>query len=253
MKNMKNDEKPFPIKGKSATVGIVVCFIAVIIMVGTYTFSNYQKKLDQQLAQAEELAKTIAEEENQETTTDNIVLPEQETTDTGENTQESGDNAEGTTTADHTDEAEAANNAAAALSFSEDSVLEWPASGVTLMDYSMDHTVYFSTLAQYKYNPALIVSGQVGEEISASAAGIVTNIEQNAQTGVTVTLDMGNGYTAVYGQLKEVPVALGDYLDKGNLIGYLSEPTKYYSMEGPNLYFEVMKDGEPVNPVDYME
>ena len=81
----------------------------------------------------------------------------------------------------------------------------------------------------------------------------MTNVEQDAQTGLTVTLDMGNGYSAVYGQLKEVPVQIGDYVEKGQIVGYLSEPTKYFSMEGPNLYFEVLKDEVPVNPLDFME
>ena len=40
---------------------------------------------------------------------------------------------------------------------------------------------------------------------------------------------------------------------KGQVVGYLSEPTKYYSVEGPNLYFEVTKDGEPKDPAVYME
>ena len=78
-------------------------------------------------------------------------------------------------------------------------------------------------------------------------------MEQDAQTGLTVTLDMGNGYSAVYGQLKEVPVQIGDYVDTGATVGYLSEPTKYFSMEGPNLYFEILKDEVPVNPLDFIE
>ena len=49
--------------------------------------------------------------------------------------------------------------AAADVWFSEESILEWPASGAVLINYSMDKTVYFSTLAQYKYNPAMIISG----------------------------------------------------------------------------------------------
>lgn len=33
--------------------------------------------------------------------------------------------------------------------------LLWPAAGTILIDYSMDGSVYFPTLNQYKYNPAL--------------------------------------------------------------------------------------------------
>ena len=53
--------------------------------------------------------------------------------------------------------------------------------------------------------------------------------------------------------MKEVSLQEGDRVAKGELVGYLSEPTKYYSVEGPNLYFQVLKDGEPVNPMEYME
>ena len=48
-------------------------------------------------------------------------------------------------------------------------------------------------------------------------------MEVNAQTGNTVTMDLGNGYEAVYGQLKEVPVQEGNYVEQGELVGYLSE------------------------------
>ena len=71
----------------------------------------------------------------------------------------------------------------------------------------------FSTLDQYKYNPALIIGGEVGTEVTASARGIVKSVEVNAQTGNTVTMDLGNGYEAVYGQLKEVPVQEGNYVE----------------------------------------
>ena len=50
-------------------------------------------------------------------------------------------------------------------------------------------------------------------------------------------MDLGDGYSAIYGQLKEVPYEVGDIVGKGKLVGYIAEPTKYYSVEGSNLYF----------------
>lgn len=242
---MNKNEKPFSLKGKGAAVGIVICFVAVIVMVGAFTFNNYQKKLDQQLAKAEEQTEELTKEKSEATTANDIVLPETQDNTSTENETEDNQG--------ETEDNSAAAGAASDVWFTEESILAWPASGATLINYSMDKTVYFSTLEQYKYNPALIIGGEVGETIAASAAGVVTNIEQSAQTGTTVTLDMGNGYSAVYGQLKEVPLQIGDYVGSGETVGYLSEPTKYYSVEGPNLYFEIMKDGEPVNPLDFME
>jgi len=121
-----------------------------------------------------------------------------------------------------------------------------------IMNYSMDQSIYFATLDQYKYNPAVVISGQVGAEVKAAAAGTVSAVDTNAQTGTTVSIDMGNGYAAIYGQLKEVPVQPGEYVTENSVIGYVSEPTKYYSVEGPNLYFQLLKDGQPVNPMDHI-
>ena len=254
---MNKDERPSFLRGKGAAVGIVICFVAVIAMVGAYTFNNYQDRMDEQVAKAEEQAEKLTEDNSEETTANDIVLPEADSTEDMSETEEQSDvQAEEmpAETEESADDAAAAGTASEAeVWFSEDSTLAWPASGAVLIGYSMDQTVFFSTLEQYKYNPAMIIGGEAGETIAASAAGIVTNIEETAQTGTTVTLDMGNGYSAVYGQLTDVPVAIGDYIASGETLGILGEPTKYYSVEGPNLYFEILKDGEPVDPTNFME
>ena len=117
----------------------------------------------------------------------------------------------------------------------------------------MEQTVYFATLDQYKYNPAVIIAGDVGEEVWAATDGKVTSIREDAQTGTTVTVDLGDGFEAIYGQLGEIHVKEGDRIDEGVLIGYLGEPTKYYSVEGCNLYFQLLKDGEAVDPLHYLD
>ena len=254
---MNKNERPSFLKGRGAAVGIVICFVAVIALVGVYTFNNYQKDIDEQMAKAEKQAEELTEDKTEETTADDIVLPEAE--DKQDGTETADDVAYGTTDGQESADSGSAGGAetsgadTSGVWFSEDSVLTWPASGAVIMGYSMDQTVFFQTLEQYKYNPAMIIGGEVGETITASAAGIVTNIEETAQTGTTVTLDMGNGYTAVYGQLTDVRLSTGDYVNAGEMIGNLSEPTKYYSVEGPNLYFEILKDGEPVDPMNFME
>lgn len=139
------------------------------------------------------------------------------------------------------------------VNFQEDSLLTWPAAGTVLMDYNMDSTVYFKTLNQYKYNPAMIISSAVNNQVVASAKGIVESITVNEETGTTLKLNLGNNYSLIYGQLKEVAVSEGEVVEQGQLLGYVSEPTKYYVEEGSNLYFEMDKDGKPVDPYLYLE
>lgn len=137
------------------------------------------------------------------------------------------------------------------LHFDAQAGLLWPVEGSVILDYSMDQTVYFTTLDQYKYNPAVIIAGNVNDKVQTAASGKIMEIATNEVTGCTVKMDIGDGYTAIYGQLKEVPFEAGAYLEAGDTIGFVSEPTKYYSLEGSNLYFALEKDGIPVDPVEF--
>ncbi len=139
------------------------------------------------------------------------------------------------------------------LSFSDQSKILWPVNGDVILNYSMDKSIYFSTLNQYKYHPAIVISAPVGSEVHCAARGKVSKIYVNEETGTTVLMQLGKGYDAVYGQLKEVTVEEGDVVEQGSLIGYVSEPTKYYTLEGSNLYFQLLKKSQPINPMDYME
>lgn len=139
------------------------------------------------------------------------------------------------------------------LHFASEENLVWPLEGNVLLDYSMDATIYFPTLDQYRCNPAIVIGGEVNSKVYLVAPGVITDISTNEVTGCTVTQDLGDGYSAVYGQLKELNFSVGDEVEGGQVIGYVSEPTKYYSVEGSNLYFELLKDGEPVNPLEYFE
>lgn len=138
------------------------------------------------------------------------------------------------------------------LSFSEDTLMEWPVHGTILLDYNMDQTVYFPTLDQYKLSPAIAVQAVEGAPVTAAADGTVYSIEEDAQTGTTLTMELGSGYQAVYGQLKDLCVEEGDTVTEGTVIGYVSAPTKYYSKEGNNLYFAMKKDGKPIDPIAYL-
>lgn len=139
-----------------------------------------------------------------------------------------------------------------ALHFNPENGVVWPIEGTVLLDYSMDSTIFFPTLQQYAYNPAMVFSGAVNDKVYFVAKGKITNIETNEETGCTVTQDIGDGYTAIYGQLKELNFEVGDMVESGQVVGYVSEPTKYYSVEGSNVYFQVLKDGVPIDPEEIL-
>lgn len=224
---------------------------AVAGMTALYSREKAEERLkqEQEIAmEAEtELSDRTAEDETEIREATSVIKPEEPAQTKAEGEMET----EETTT--QQEEVQTTTTVSSGLHFDADTGLMWPMEGNVILDYSMDSTVYFATLDQYKYNPAVIIAGDVNSKVYAVARGKVTEIDNNEETGCTVTVDLGDGYEAVYGQLKELNFSVGDYVEAGHVIGYVSEPTKYYSVEGSNLYFELKKDGQPVDPVTYFE
>ena len=139
------------------------------------------------------------------------------------------------------------------LSFYEDSTLAWPVEGNVILDYSMDSTVYFATLEQYKYNPAILIQSEVNTPVFAATDGIVTEISSDEEIGNYVVMELGNDYTLQYGQLKALEVSVGEEVNTGDIIGYISEPSKYFVTEGSHLYLKMMNGETSVDPLDYIQ
>lgn len=284
---VKRKRKSTFMGGRAVTVAFSLCLLAVVAMIGMYTVGKSdqkQKELKQQVAdaeqkQAEELAKRQEEikvqeekeeEEQKQEVSSATAKRQKETEDTNETADrsvtygaelESDFQSEQAEIAENLviDEMEEASGADVmveepTLSFSpEMDKLLWPVAGNVILDYSMNKSVYFSTLDQYKYNPAVIIQGSPDASVMCAAQGKVTKIETLEETGTTVTMDIGDGYELIYGQLKELTVKEGDYLKAGETLGYISDPTKYFAKEGCNLYFEVRKDGESVDPMTLLQ
>ncbi|OUQ47445.1 hypothetical protein B5E64_00305 [Drancourtella sp. An12] len=283
-----NNNKRAPKKRRGAKIGLAVCMAAAVVLTGVYTFQQYKSNVKNEMAKIEEESRQELEEYQSadagdviNDSTDDVTEegvsdfsgsgiseaaedPASSGTDAADNGTASGglsSQNNGTATdqsADVTvpdtasiDSAETAGGGSE-INFSEEDKLIWPVSGAVLMNYSMDKTVYFATLEEYKYNPALIIGGAVNDQVISAGKGIVKSIDKTPQEGTTVTVDMGNGYEAIYGQLQNVQVKTGDSVEAKTVLGYLAEPTRYYSVEGCNLYFEFRKDGQPVDPLQYL-
>lgn len=283
-----NNNKRAPKKRRGAKIGLAVCMAAAVVLTGVYTFQQYKSNVKNEMAKIEEESRQELEEYQSadagdviNDSTDDVTEegvsdfsgsgiseeaedPASSGTDAADNGTASGglssqnngtatDQSADVTVSDTAsiDSAETAGGGSE-INFSEEDKLIWPVSGAVLMNYSMDKTVYFATLEEYKYNPALIIGGAVNDQVISAGKGIVKSIDKTPQEGTTVTVDMGNGYEAIYGQLQNVQVKTGDSVEAKTVLGYLAEPTRYYSVEGCNLYFEFRKDGQPVDPLQYL-
>lgn len=92
-------------------------------------------------------------------------------------------------------------------------------------------------------------AGRKGAEISAVGAGVVTWSGSRHGYGQLVEVNHGNGYVTRYAHNEENKVAVGDEVEKGQLIALMGASGR---ATGPNLHFEVLRDGRKVNPLEFI-
>ena len=92
-------------------------------------------------------------------------------------------------------------------------------------------------------------AGKVGDEIIAVADGVVTWSAERHGFGQLVEINHGNGYSTRYAHNQKNLVEVGDEIKKGQTVALMGDTGR---ATGPNLHFEVLKNGQRVNPVTFI-
>ncbi len=100
-----------------------------------------------------------------------------------------------------------------------------------------------------KLNSGILIINEAGTPVTASMNGTVTGV-YNVQSGLGryIVLEHENGYTSLYGHLDKLHVQVGDSVEQGDLIGTMGITGRVLE---PSLYFEIDKNGEPVDPEQF--
>lgn len=90
-----------------------------------------------------------------------------------------------------------------------------------------------------------------GTPIYAADNGIVKEAQfKNNGYGNLICIDHGNGFVTYYAHCSKITVSEGDVVAKGDLIGNVGSTGR---STGPHLHFEIRKDGESQNPMQYIK
>ncbi len=84
-----------------------------------------------------------------------------------------------------------------------------------------------------------------GSPVRSVAAGIVRFAGWFRGYGRIVIVDHGDGFHSISGHLDEIRVDVGDPVGEGEILGTVGETG---SLGGASLYFELRRDGEPIDP-----
>ena len=88
-----------------------------------------------------------------------------------------------------------------------------------------------------------------GTPIYAAAAGTVTSAGYSGKAGNLIIINHGNGLLTYYMHCNTIFVSAGQKVSKGQNIGQVGTTG---NSTGPHLHFQVMSNGTPVNPMNYL-
>ena len=135
----------------------------------------------------------------------------------------------------------------------EPSLVVSPLSGQVVAAFSVDALTYNATLDDWRTHDGVDIAAAAGTNVLAASAGMVLSVFDDDLLGTTVVLGHSGGYQTTYANLQAKPtVSAGDKVSAGQIIGAVGTTSITESAEGPHLHFSVSKDGDLVDPEEYL-
>jgi septal ring factor EnvC (AmiA/AmiB activator) len=126
-------------------------------------------------------------------------------------------------------------------------LLPWPTDGEVIAAFGRIQNPNSST---YTRHLGIDISAPAGSGIRAVHDGLVVYCDWFRGYGKLVILDHGSGYSSIYSHCSEVLVNKGEFVRAGVPLGLVGETG---SLKGPCLYFELRENGQPVDPLAWLQ
>ena len=129
-----------------------------------------------------------------------------------------------------------------------------PVHGAVLMAFSMEELTYNPTMEDWRTHNGIDIAAASGTTVLAACNGQVLTVEEDALMGTTVILEHDGGYQTTYANLQVAPpVAAGDFVSAGQIIGAVGTTAAAESAQEAHLHFAVTKDGESIDPHTFLD
>jgi len=124
-----------------------------------------------------------------------------------------------------------------------------PAVGEIITDYADESLVYSKTLDEWTTHFGIDIKANKTSSVVASEDGTVKAIKTDPRYGLTVIIEHKDGYETLYANLLSADfVNEGDTVKKNQTIGTIGESASFEISDPPHLHFEVLLNGENINP-----
>lgn len=124
---------------------------------------------------------------------------------------------------------------------------DWPLEGILTSGFGYREAPFSR---QWKFHRGIDISAPRGTEILAPAAGLVIVAEYHSGYGRTAEIDHGFGIVTRYAHASQLFVEVGDEVERGEVIATVGMTGR---TTGPHLHYELLVDGNPIDPLEYLE
>ena len=129
-----------------------------------------------------------------------------------------------------------------------------PAEGEIICEYAKDNLIYSETLKEWITHTAIDIKVDKTSVIKSAADGVIKTIINDPRYGLTVVISHNEGYETVYSNLLTAEfVVVGEEVEQGQTIGTAGNTAAFESNMGCHLHFELLKDGEYLNPAIFIK
>ena len=129
-----------------------------------------------------------------------------------------------------------------------------PVNGEILREFAKDSLVYSNTLEEWITHKGVDIKADKTTVVKVAANGKVESIKNDPRYGLTVIVSHSGGYKTVYANLLTAEyVVEGEEIEAGQTIGTVGNSSSFEIADDYHLHFELIKDGEYLNPCTLME
>ena len=129
-----------------------------------------------------------------------------------------------------------------------------PTEGEVICEFAKDNLIYSETLKEWITHTAVDIKADKTSVIKSAADGIVRSIVNDPRYGLTIVIEHDDGYETVYSNLLTAEfVVEGEEVKQGQTIGTAGNTASFESSMESHLHFELLKDGECVDPMIYIK
>lgn len=129
-----------------------------------------------------------------------------------------------------------------------------PVEGDVIGEFAKDNLIYSETLKEWITHPGIDIKADKTSVVKASADGIVKSIVNDPRYGLTVVIEHDDGYETVYSNLLTAEfVVEGEEVIASQTIGTVGNTASFESSMECHIHFELLKDGEYLDPNIYLK